>query len=109
MRACSEFADSVPNRPSIHRALHMCDLNSFQSACSSVAEVLASAHADIMSFSGLLPELINSRAAMFGMLAAFGAELGSRQPLFVQVPYSLHFTPIFSSALLAMVSSYLSA
>jgi len=40
---------------------------------------------DIMSFSGLLPELINSRAAMFGMLAAFGAELGSRQPLFVQL------------------------
>ncbi len=45
------------------------------------------ASADIMSFSGLLPELINSRAAMFGMLAAFGAELGSRQPLFVQVLY----------------------
>ncbi len=38
-----------------------------------------------MSFSGLLPELINSRAAMFGMLAALGAELGSRQPVFIQV------------------------
>jgi len=40
---------------------------------------------DIMSFSGLLPELINSRAAMFGMLAALGAELGTRQPVFVQI------------------------
>lgn len=49
------------------------------------AHALLHASADIMSFSGLLPELINSRAAMFGMLAAFGAELGSRQPLFVQV------------------------
>ncbi|CAK0783538.1 hypothetical protein CVIRNUC_006737 [Coccomyxa viridis] len=40
---------------------------------------------EIMSFSGLLPELINSRAAMFGMLAALGAELGSRQPVFIQL------------------------
>lgn len=42
-----------------------------------------------MSFSGLLPELINSRAAMFGMLAALGAELGTRAPVFVQVLHHL--------------------
>ncbi len=41
--------------------------------------------AEVLSFSGLLPELINSRAAMLGMLAAFGAELATRQPVFLQV------------------------
>ncbi len=41
--------------------------------------------AEVLSFSGLLPELINSRAAMLGMLAAFGAELSTREPVFLQV------------------------
>lgn len=43
--------------------------------------------AEVLSFSGLLPELINSRAAMLGMLAAFGAELSTREPVFLQVRY----------------------
>ena len=38
-----------------------------------------------MSFSGLLPETINGRAAMLGMLAAFGAEVATHQPVFQQV------------------------
>jgi hypothetical protein len=37
------------------------------------------------SFSGLVPELANSRAAMVGMLAAFGAEVATREPIFVQI------------------------
>ena len=64
--------------------------------------------AEVFSFSGLLPEvllilfplaikhtvgltqhcclqIINGRAAMVGMLAAFGAELATHQPVFVQV------------------------
>jgi hypothetical protein len=40
---------------------------------------------EVLSFSGLLPELINSRAAMLGMLAAFGAELSTREPVFLQI------------------------
>jgi hypothetical protein len=47
--------------------------------------------AEVFSFSGgpggitSLVELTNGRAAMFAMLAAFGAEVSSRQPIFVQV------------------------
>ena len=53
-----------------------------------------------MSFSGLLPETINGRAAMIGMLAAFGAEVGTRQPVFQQVSSS-HWSscPLSISAL----------
>lgn len=42
--------------------------------------------AELLSFrSELGPELINGRAAMLGMLAAFGAEVATREPLFVQI------------------------
>lgn len=40
---------------------------------------------EALSFAGLLPETINGRAAMVAMLAAFGAEVGSRQPVFDQI------------------------
>jgi len=43
---------------------------------------------EVMSFSGLLPEIINSRAAMLGMLAAFGAELSTREPILKQIQYA---------------------
>jgi len=43
---------------------------------------------EVLSFSGLLPEIINSRAAMFGMLAAFGAELSTREPILKQIQYA---------------------
>ncbi|KAK9865619.1 hypothetical protein WJX84_003330 [Apatococcus fuscideae] len=38
-----------------------------------------------MSFAGLIPEVTNGRAAMVAMLAAFGAELGTHQPVPVQI------------------------
>jgi len=41
--------------------------------------------AEVFSFSGLLPEIINGRAAMFAMLAAFAAEVRTGAPLFVQI------------------------
>jgi hypothetical protein len=40
---------------------------------------------ETFSFTGLLPEIINGRAAMFAMLAAFGAEVSRGTPLFVQI------------------------
>jgi len=40
---------------------------------------------EVFSFQGLLPEIINGRAAMFAMLAAFGAEIATRQPVIEQV------------------------
>lgn len=43
---------------------------------------------EVMAFSGLLPEIINSRAAMLGMLAAFGAELSSHEPILKQIQYA---------------------
>ena len=69
----------------MHVAYCACVISTWHDCMPHSAILTCGAHVDIMSFSGLLPELINSRAAMFGMLAAFGAELGSRQPLFVQV------------------------
>ena len=44
--------------------------------------------ADTMSFAGLAPEIINGRAAMFGMLAAFGAEVNTGEPVLAQVIFS---------------------
>ncbi len=38
-----------------------------------------------MSFAGLIPEVTNGRAAMVAMLAAFGAELATHQPVPVQI------------------------
>jgi len=38
-----------------------------------------------MSFAGLAPEIINGRAAMVGMLAAFGAEVATGEPVVAQV------------------------
>jgi len=40
---------------------------------------------ETMSFAGLAPEIINGRAAMFAMLAAFGAEIRTHDPVFVQI------------------------
>lgn len=40
---------------------------------------------DTMSFSGLAPEIINGRAAMWAMLAAFAAEVRTGAPVFVQI------------------------
>lgn len=44
--------------------------------------------AETMSFAGLAPEIINGRAAMVGMLAAFGAELRTHEPVIEQVSAS---------------------
>jgi hypothetical protein len=43
------------------------------------------AFAETMSFAGLAPEIINGRGAMVGMLAAFGAELNTHQPILKQI------------------------
>ena len=45
--------------------------------------------ADTMSFAGLAPEIINGRAAMIGMLAAFGAEVATHQRVVEQVTTAL--------------------
>lgn len=41
--------------------------------------------ADTMSFAGLAPEIINGRAAMIGMLTAFGAEFATGDTVMAQV------------------------
>jgi len=38
-----------------------------------------------MSFAGLAPEIINGRAAMIGMLTAFGAEFATGDTVMAQV------------------------
>ena len=51
----------------------------------SFAYYFCAAFAEVMSFAGLIPEVTNGRAAMVAMLAAFGAELGTHQPVPVQI------------------------
>jgi len=57
------------------------------------------AQAEVFSFSGLLPEIINGRAAMFAMLAAFGAEVRTGAPVFVQIQQ----TPVAIAAAFATI------
>jgi len=49
------------------------------------AKIGAADVTETFSFTGLLPEIINGRAAMFAMLAVFGAELNKGTPLFIQI------------------------
>lgn len=55
--------------------------------------------ADTMSFAGLAPEIINGRAAMVGMLAAFGAEVATGEPVLAQVAKS----PVLVAAAFATI------
>lgn len=61
-------------------------------------------NAEAGSFSGLVPELANSRAAMVGMLAAFGAEVATREPIFVQIQKAP--VPILATFALIILGSF---
>jgi hypothetical protein len=56
------------------------------------------------SFAGLLPETINSRAAMLGMLTVWAAELRTGTPLFVQIQQApLSIAATFAIIIIASV------
>jgi len=61
------------------------DVSGFNKTADSAAKDDVGAFADTMSFAGLAPEVINGRGAMVGMLAAFVAELSTRDPVLVQI------------------------
>lgn len=61
------------------------DANTFNQTAKSAQNDDVGAFADTMSFAGLAPEIINGRGAMIGMLAAFGAELRTHEPVLKQI------------------------
>jgi hypothetical protein len=61
------------------------DAEVFNKTAKSAQNDEVGAFADEMSFAGLVPEIVNGRGAMVGMLTAFIAELTTRQPVLVQI------------------------
>jgi len=62
------------------------------------------AFSETMSFAGLAPEIINGRGAMVGMLAAFGAELRTHEPVLKQIQAAPVFVLLaFGTIILASV------
>jgi len=91
-QAAKEFEDKVA-KPVAEYTQEASGLNaeSFNKTARSASNDEVGAFAETMSFAGLAPEIINGRGAMLGMLAAFGAELRTHQPVLVQVQQ----TPVF--------------
>lgn len=85
-RAAKDFEKNVAN-PIAAATQEASGLSSeqFNKTADSAQNDDVGAFAETMSFAGLAPEIINGRASMVGMLAAFGAELSTRQPVLKQI------------------------
>lgn len=75
------------------------DVSGFNKTADSAAKDDVGAFADTMSFAGLAPEIINGRGAMVGMLAAFLAEITTKDPVLVQIQRA----PVFVAAIFGLV------
>jgi hypothetical protein len=85
-RAAKEFEEKVAN-PIADATQEASGLNAemINRTAGAAKNDEVGAFADTMSFAGLAPEIINGRAAMAGMLAAFGAEVNTRAPILKQI------------------------
>jgi hypothetical protein len=99
-RAAKEFEEKVAN-PIADATQEASGLNAEQinRTAGAAKNDEVGAFADTMSFAGLAPEIINGRAAMIGMLAAFGAEANTRAPILKQIQTS----PVFVASAFAII------